>query len=42
MAVADWLVHLHGELEDGDAVVCLVTSGVIVAVYIHLVVVSRL
>ena len=42
MAVADWLVHFQSELEDGDAVVCFVTSGDIDAVYIHLDVVSRL
>ena len=42
MAVADWLIHVQGELVDGDAVVCFVTSGDIDAVYIHLDVVSRL
>ena len=38
MAVADWLIYLQNELVDGDAVVCVVTSGA----YIHLDVVSRL
>ena len=42
MTVADWLIHLQNELIDGDAVVCVVTSGDIDAVYIHLDVVSRL
>lgn len=42
MAVADWLVYLQHEMEDGDSLVCLVTSGDIDAVYIHLDVVSRL
>ena len=42
MAVSDWLIGLQGELKDGDSVVCLVTSGDIDAVYIHLDVVSRL
>ena len=41
MSVADWLVGLQGELEDGNSAVCLVTSGDIDAVYIHLYVVSR-
>ena len=36
MSVADWLVRLQEELEEGNSAVCLVTSGDIDAAYINL------
>ena len=36
MSVADWLVRLQGELEEGNSAVCLVTSEDIDAAYINL------
>ena len=41
MSVADWQVELQGELENEHLAICLVTSGNIDAIYIHLYVVSR-